>query len=107
MKTFLIVVVTAVITWIAVSVIHGVRTRVERLWLVSAIKVPGRMALTEIQTDMSAGHYDVAKRKIDIMVSAWQQFDLGPNVFSGPGIGGIMGAFSRLDTNSSSTHHKP
>ena len=61
MKTFLIIVVTAAITWITVSVIHGLRTGVERLWLISAIKAPGRMALTEIQTDMNTGRYDVAK----------------------------------------------
>ena len=49
MKTFIIIVVTAAITWITVGVIHGLRTGVERLWLISAIKAPGRMALIENQ----------------------------------------------------------
>ncbi|MEQ2010101.1 MAG: hypothetical protein ABMA26_25235 [Limisphaerales bacterium] len=107
MKTFLIIVVTAAITWITVSVIHGLRTGVERLWLISAIKAPGRMALTEIQTDMNAGRYDVAKAKIDVLMTTWQRFDSGPDAFSGSGIGDIMVAFGKLDTNSSSSLAKP
>ena len=102
MKTFLIIIVTAAITWITVSVIHGVRTGVERLWLISAIKVPGRMALSEIQTDMNAERYAVAKAKIDALMDTWQRFDSGPDSFRGSGIGDIMVAFSKLDTNSSS-----
>lgn len=107
MKTFLIIVVTAAITWITVSVIHGVRTGAERLWLISAIKVPGRMALGEIQADMNARRYDVAKAKIDFLMSRWQRFDSGPDSFKGSGIGDIMVAFSKLDTNSSPTLPKP
>ena len=107
MKRFIIIVVTAAITWITVSVIHGLRTGVERLWLISAIKAPGRMALNEIQTDMNAGRYDVAKAKIDVLMTTWQRFDSGPDSFSGPGIGDIMVAFGKLDTNSSSTLARP
>jgi hypothetical protein len=107
MKTFLIIAVTAAITWTTVGVIHGLRTGVERLWLISAIKAPGRMALTEIQTDMNAGRYDVAKAKIDVLMTTWQRFDSGPDSFRGSGIGDIMVAFSKLDTNSSSTLAKP
>jgi hypothetical protein len=103
MKTFLIIVVTAAITWITVSVIHGVRTGVERLWLISAIKVPGRMALNEIQTDMNAGRYALAKAKLDVLTDTWQRFNLGPDSFRGAGIGDIMVSFSKLDTNSSPT----
>jgi len=107
MKTFIIIVVTAAITGIAVSVIHGVRTGVGRLWLISAIKVPGRMALSEIQTEMNAGRYDVAKAKLGVLMTTWQRFDSGPDAFSGSGIGDIMVAFGKLDTNSSSTLAKP
>jgi hypothetical protein len=103
MKTFLIIVVTVAITWIMVSVIHSVRTGTEKLWLISAIKAPGRMALAEIQADMNAGHYDVAKGKIDILMNTWQRFYSEPDSFRGSGIGDIMVAFSKLDTNSSST----
>lgn len=107
MKTFLIIVITAVLTLTVVSLTYGVRTRIERLWMISAIKVPGRMALTEIQADMNAGHYDVAKVKIDVLVSVWQRFDSGPDSFSGPGIGNIMVEFSKHETNSNSTFQKP
>ena len=107
MKTFLTIVITAAITWITVSVIHGLRTGVERLWLISAIKAPGRMALTEIQTDMNAGRYDIAKAKIDVLVTTWQKFDSEPDSFRGSGIGDIMIAFSKVDTNSSSNAIPP
>ena len=103
MRTFLIIVVTAAVTWITFSVIHGVSTGKERLWLVSAIKAPGKMALGEIQEDMNAGRYAVAKAKIDVLVDTWQRFNSGPDSFKGSAIGDIMVAFSRLDTNSSST----
>jgi len=103
MKTFLVIVVTAAITWVTFSVLHGVRTGVERLWLISAIKAPGRMALSEIQTDMNAGRYVLAKAKIDAFINTWQRFDSGPDSFRGSGIGDIMVTFGRLDTNSSST----
>ena len=107
MKTFLVIVVTAAITWITASLIHGARARVERLWLISAIKAPGRMALSEIQADMNARRYDVAKAKIEVLISTWQRFDSGPDSFGGSGIGDVMVAFSKLDTNSTSTLHKP
>lgn len=98
MKTCLTIVVTAVITWITVSVIHGVRTGAERLWLISAIKVPGRMALNEIQTDMNAGRCSLAKAKIDVLMDTWHRFDSGPDSFRGFGIGDIMVSFSKLDS---------
>ena len=103
MKMFLVIVVTAVITWITASVIHGARTGVERLWLISAIKAPGRMALSEIQTDMNAERYALAKAKIDALMYTWQRFDSGPDSFRSSGIGDIMVTFSKLDTNTSST----
>lgn len=103
MKTFLVILITSVITSIAICVIHGVRTGAERLWLVSAVKAPGRMALSEIQADMNAGRYALAKGKIDVLMVTWQRFDSGPDSFRGSGIGDIMVAFSKLDTNNSST----
>ena len=103
MKTFLVIVVTAAITWITVAVVHGVRTGEERLWLVSAVKAPGRTALSEIQADMDAGRHAVAKAKIDVLMSTWQRFDSGPDSFRGSGIGDIMVTFSKLETEGSSS----
>ena len=107
MKTLFIIVVTIALTWIVASVFHGVQTGVERFWLVSAVKAPGRMALTEIQEDMNAGRYQLAKAKIDVLKDTWQRFDSGPDSFRGLGIGDIMVAFSKLDTNSIVAHPEP
>jgi hypothetical protein len=108
MKTFLVivvtVVVTAAITWFAASTVHGVRTGIERLWLMSAVKAPGRMALGEIQADMNAGRYQLAKTKIDVLVDTWQRFEAEPPAFRGAALGDIMVAFSKLDTNNVVAH---
>ena len=103
MKTFLVIVVTAAITWLTFSVIHGVRGGVEGLWMKSAIKAPGRMALSEIQTEMNAERYALAKTKLDALMDTWQRFDSGPDSCRGSGIGDIMVTFSKIGTNSSST----
>ncbi len=107
MKTFFVIVVTAVVTWIVASVVHGVQAGTERLWLVSSVKAPGRMALGEIQADMNAGRYELAKAKIDTLMDTWQRFDSGPDSFRGAGIGDIMVAFSKLGTNGVVAHHEP
>ena len=107
MKTFLIIVVTAGVTWTTMTFIHGTRTNVQMRWLISAIKAPGRMAISDIQKDMNAGSYDVAKAKIDVLMTTWQRFDAGSDSFTGAGIGDIMTSFSRLETGSSSALHAP
>jgi len=99
-KTFLTIIVTILVTWITFSVVRATRTGVERLWLVSAIKAPGTMAITEIQTDMNEGRYDLAKAKLQIFKDTWKRFDGGPDSFRGLGIGDILVAFSKIDTNS-------
>jgi hypothetical protein len=99
MKIFLTIIITAVLTWFAFSLIQSVRTGVERLWLISAVKVPGRMAIEDIQKDMNEGRYDIAKAKLQIFMDTWQRFDRGPDSNSGRGIGDIMVAFSKIDTN--------
>lgn len=96
MKTFLTVLLTATVTWFFTTLFHGARTGVERLWMVSAIKRPGGMALGEIQEDMHAGRYDVAKEKVDVLMTTWQRFSSGPDSFRGEGIGDIMVAFSQI-----------
>ena len=54
-KTFLVIFITALLTWITFSVFQAMHTGVERLWLVSAIKVPGHMAIADIQVNMNEG----------------------------------------------------
>jgi hypothetical protein len=99
MKTFLIIAATAFVTWMISSVIHGMQTGAERLWMISAVKVPGQMALKEIQIDMEAGRYEIAKAKIDEFAATWQKFNSGPDSCNGPGIGEVMVAFSRIEAN--------
>ena len=100
MKTFLIIAATAVLTWITAGFVHGVGVGVERLWLISAVKAPGRMAIEDIQSDMAAERYQLAKAKIDLLADTWHRFDSGSDSFRGSGIGDIMVIFSKLDTNS-------
>lgn len=99
MKTFVVVLATAVVTWVIFSLIQGLQTGAERAWLISAIKAPGRMALGDIQADMKAGNYKLASAKIDLFVDTWQRFTSGSDGFRGVGIGDIMVSFSKIDTN--------
>ena len=96
MKTFLTVVITFITTWIIASVVHDVRVVRDRLWMVSAVKAPGRMAIADIQTDLSAHRYIVAKAKMDAFAMTWQRFEADPDSFKGRGIGDIMVTFSKI-----------
>jgi len=107
MKTFLIIVATAAITWFAFSVVQSLRTGVERLWMISAVKALGGMALREIQGDMNAGRYESAKAKINAFADTWLRFNSGPDSCSGLGIGDIMVTFSKLDTNDTPAAPEP
>jgi hypothetical protein len=98
-RTFVCVVVTALVTWLAMSVANGLATGRDRLWLVSAVKAPGRMALEDIQKDLDEGRCDLARAKLKAFGDAWRRFDSGPDSFAGPGIGDIMVLMSRIDTN--------
>jgi hypothetical protein len=112
-KTFLVTIVTALLTWITFSVFQSLHKGVERLWLVSAIKVPGNKAIADIQSNMNEGRYKLAAAKLQALKDTWQRFDTGPDSFSGRGIGDIMVTFSKLDTDyatnipeqNPSTHH--
>ena len=101
MKTFLTIVITAIATWVVAGVFYGLRTGVERLWMVSAIKAPGGMALRDVQADMNAGRYDIAKEKIDALTAAWLRFSSGPDSCRGAGIGDILVTFSKLPVHTS------
>ena len=110
-KTFLVIILTALLTWITFSVIHAMHTAVERLWLVSRVKVPGKMAIADIQATMNAGQYKLASAKLQALRDTWEGFNGGPDSFSGRGIGDIMVVFSKLDadhaTNNSQQNTSP
>jgi hypothetical protein len=98
-KTILTIVATAVLTWFVCGVIEGLHRGVAGLWLISAIKVPGNKAIADIQTDMNEGRYELARAKLQVFRETWQRFDRGPDSCDGKGIGDVMVAFSKIQTN--------
>lgn len=98
-KNLAVVMTTAVITWLACSLFQGSHLAADRVWLRSAVKAPGRMALAELQRDMEAGAYELAKAKLKVLNQRWRDFESGPDRFRGPGIGDIMIEFSTLEKN--------
>ena len=70
------------------------RRSVEKLWLISAVKAPGRMALDEIVTELQRGDVASATTKLQILKSEWDRFEKEDEL-SGVGIGNIMVEFSR------------
>jgi hypothetical protein len=104
MKTFLVVLVTTVVTGTGFHFYYGLRTAE---WLIGAIKNPGGMALRDIQADMNTGRYDIAKEKIDALFTTWQRFSSGPDSCSGTGISDIVVTFSKLPGGVSTTNVVP
>ncbi|MFM2081435.1 MAG: hypothetical protein RL380_126 [Verrucomicrobiota bacterium] len=96
MKTFLTIVATALVTWFVCSVTSAVKINVERLWFISAVKAPGRMAFDEIQNDFSQGRDAMAKAKFELFRTEWARFNLETN-FHGEAIGSIMVKFGKLE----------
>lgn len=68
----------------------------DEVWLISAVKAPGRMALDDIQAEMNAGNYDAAKLMIGAFKKQWTTFEQEQG-FHGQAIGIIMVEFGRLD----------
>ena len=93
-RTIAIIAITTAITSLCWSIVTGARRGVEELWLISAVKAPGRMALDKIAADLQHGNIDAASTKLQILRSEWERFEkeVGP---SGAGIGNVMVEFSR------------
>jgi hypothetical protein len=96
MKTVVAVIITALATWFITQLGHGVQEVAGRKWMISSVKVPGSMAIREIQEDIQAGRYDLAKAKLDAFQKTWQRFSSGPDSRTGAGIGDIMTTFSTI-----------
>ncbi len=62
--TFISIMVSVLVTSLCWYVAGSLRRGVDGLWLVSAVKAPGRMALNAIETDLQAGRLEVAKAKV-------------------------------------------
>jgi hypothetical protein len=107
MKTFLTVIFTALLTWCTFSVVQAGGRGVQKLWMVSAIKVPGKMAIADIQKEMNEGRYDVAKVKLKVFMETWERFDKGPDSCSGYGIGDVMVGIGKVDVGSTANVPEP
>ena len=59
------------------------------LWLMSAVKAPGKMPLQAISVDMADQRYAEASRKLQILRSHWRTFEQSDG-FAGPGIGHVV-----------------
>ena len=86
-------VITASLVAVVFSVWFSLR---DAEWIIGAIKNPGGMALGDIQADMNAKRYDLAKEKIDVLFNSWQRFSSGPDSCSGVGISDIMVTFRQM-----------
>jgi hypothetical protein len=94
MKAFLAGMLTATVAAVGFTLWQNVR---DSEWIIMAIKNPGAMALNEIQADMNAGRYELAKGKIDILQKSWQKFSSGPDSCTGTGLSDIVKTLSALD----------
>jgi hypothetical protein len=95
-RTILTILVTCLATSLCWYVVGSLRRGVEELWLMSALKAPGRMALDSIQGDMQAGRMEIAERKLSALTKQWALFE-SEGGWRGQAIGNIMVAFSQID----------
>ena len=96
-RTVITILVTALVTSFCWYVVGGLRRGVEGLWLMSAVKVPGQMALGEIEADVRAGRLEIVKSKIGALRSQWAVFK-GEDGFRGQAIGNILVTFGQIDS---------
>jgi hypothetical protein len=104
MKTFLAGVVTTLVVTLALFALRSIHNGE---WLIGAVKTPGGFALHEIQADMNAKRYDIAKEKIDALMESWQRFSSGPDSCSGAGISDIVATFSKMPGGINATNVEP
>lgn len=95
-RTVIAILATAFITSVCCYLVGSVLRGAQKLWLISAVKAPGRMALDAIDADLRAGRLETAKSKFAALRKHWSTFDRDPE-FEGQGIGDIMVAFAQID----------
>jgi hypothetical protein len=93
----LTIILTILGTWLVVTFYFSLDMAKERMWLVSAVKVPGRMALFSIQVDLEAGRTKQALAKLKRFQDEWSGFERGTQSFTGRGIGSIMPALYEVE----------
>ena len=93
MKAFLAGVAATILVVIGFEMWRGVR---EAEWIIGALKNPGTFALTDIQADLNAKRYELAKEKLDLLLKTWHTFSAGPDSCSGAGLSEVAGTFSKM-----------
>ena len=63
------------IFWIGVM---SIRTAIHKLWLISAVKAPTRMALNKIKEEIDRNDIESAKRDFEILRNQWLKFESEP-----------------------------
>jgi hypothetical protein len=93
MKTFLTIIITAALTWLVFDFQQAVITAKEKFWFISAVKAPGGMAIADMQADLNAGRYDLAKQKLQAFKNSWDDYN------KQTGIGDVLVVFAKIETN--------
>jgi len=88
MKALLTIVITAAITSLCWYMATESQRAFDEVWLISAVKTPGRLAFDDISVALNSGDIDTAKAKLQIIQSEWKLFESEDGV--GKGIGDIM-----------------
>ena len=66
-RTWVTVLITALVTSFCWHVGSGVRSAIDNMWLISCVKVPGRKALDAIAEEMKNHRYAEANRRIEVL----------------------------------------
>lgn len=103
-RTVITILNTALVTSLSWYVVGGLLRGVEELWLMSAVKALGRMALDVIEDDPQSGRLELAKAKIVALKRQWESFER-EHGFRGEAIGNIMVTFGQIDS-AAETHKK-
>ena len=93
-KILITIAITAAVTSLCWHISNGLRDAYNRVWLISAVKAPGRMALDEIASDLTHSNITAATAKLQILRTEWRRFEAEDGIDAG--IGNIMVDFSRL-----------
>jgi hypothetical protein len=95
-RTLITILVTFIITSLCWYIGTELRRGVEGLWLTSAVKAPGRMALEKIESDLNASRFEPAKAKLVALKKQWAAFERETG-FHGQAIGNIMVTFGQIE----------
>lgn len=94
-RTLLTILITVVITSVFWNVWFSFSRALDRFRMLSAVQVPGRMALDDIQADLIRRRYDVAEAKVLALKQHWSIFQI--EGLRGEALGRVMVTFSKID----------